>query len=504
MACKKGMHPRNPYRDKPPDFSSLARKHAEFRSHCYVAPNGKLLLNFRSSDAVRALTKILLQEDFGLNVELPSDCLVPRVPQRLNYVLFIDDLIKMNKLKDDIIGIDIGTGASCIYALLGAKNFKWHFVATETDALAVEVASKNVAQNSLEEYIDVVAVDKDRLIKDIVREHPSSQFTFCMCNPPFYEQEESEQKFSYIAGGVMSNSSSSSGVRSAPHSATIARTNELSVDGGEVAFVGRLIEDSVILQKSVMFYTSMIGKKSSLTELKKKLRRFPNVRFIVETLNQGKTQRWILTWTFHSNLKLSLLTKDFAPLEMPLPDQINNEDQILSWMKRILDEIDINYEEIENRRLHCEAIRNTWSQQRQRKRLLNIPSAPLCSTVSDGVMPAKKRIRLAKVDVGVNVAMGVGDGRDSFGEAGNFNHCFSEQFKLCAGKVNVSVQAYIPSIIDINSAVRFCVDWSEDCNILILKWIDGSRQALHQISQYVRNQLQKMEKMPLSLCFARD
>lgn len=57
---------------------------------------------------MRALAKILLLEDFGLNVELPSDCLVPRVPQRLNYILFIDDLIKMNNLKDDIFGIDIG------------------------------------------------------------------------------------------------------------------------------------------------------------------------------------------------------------------------------------------------------------------------------------------------------------------------------------------------------------------------------------------------------------
>lgn len=47
MACKKGMHPRNPYRDKPPDFTTLAKKHAEFRSHCYIAPNGKVLVSFK-------------------------------------------------------------------------------------------------------------------------------------------------------------------------------------------------------------------------------------------------------------------------------------------------------------------------------------------------------------------------------------------------------------------------------------------------------------------------
>ncbi|VDD91947.1 unnamed protein product [Enterobius vermicularis] len=488
MACKKGMHPRNPYRDKPPDFTTLAKKHAEFRSHCYIAPNGKLLLNFRDSDAVRALAKILLLEDFGLNVELPSDCLVPRVPQRLNYILFIDDLIKMNNLKDDIFGIDIGTGASCIYALLGAKSFKWHFVATETDAISVEVASNNVLRNGLEDYIEVVRVEKDRMIKDIVRDHPTAHFTFCMCNPPFYEQEESEQKFTYINGKVMSNKNNSESRRSAPHSATVAKINELSVYGGEVAFVGRLIEDSLVLQKSVTFYTSMIGKKSSLSVLKKKLRRCSNVRFGVETLSQGKTQRWVLVWTFHPDLKLSTIVKDCAPLEIPLPKFFTKGGHLSAWMKQVLSHIDINFEEIDNGRLQCEAIRNTWSQQRQKKRVF------MSSMQANDCDPEPKRLRLSKLDVGVSVTMGVGDGRDSFADVGNFNECLSRRCASSCERRDVSVQAYVPSVADIHSAVRFRIDWPDNCSVLMLKWIDGSRQALHQISQYIRNQLQKINK----------
>lgn len=72
----------------------------------------QLSLNFRSTDAVRSLARAMLHNDFGLDVELPSDCLVPRVPQRLNYVLFIDDLLTMNGIDTDVLGIDIGEYAS--------------------------------------------------------------------------------------------------------------------------------------------------------------------------------------------------------------------------------------------------------------------------------------------------------------------------------------------------------------------------------------------------------
>ena len=75
-------------------------------------------------DAVRTLAKILLLEDFGLNVELPEDCLVPRVPQRLNYVLFIDDLIMLNKLKGEISGIDIGL----FFAIILFFSLLYHFI----------------------------------------------------------------------------------------------------------------------------------------------------------------------------------------------------------------------------------------------------------------------------------------------------------------------------------------------------------------------------------------
>lgn len=65
-------------------------------------------MNFRDSVAVRILARTLLLNDFDLDVELPPDCLVPRIPQRLNYILWIDDLLKANNMSEDALGIDIG------------------------------------------------------------------------------------------------------------------------------------------------------------------------------------------------------------------------------------------------------------------------------------------------------------------------------------------------------------------------------------------------------------
>ena len=49
--------------------------------------------------------------------------------------------------ENKIVGIDIGTGSSCVYPLLGASIHKnWHFYATEMDT-SLECARKNVLRN---------------------------------------------------------------------------------------------------------------------------------------------------------------------------------------------------------------------------------------------------------------------------------------------------------------------------------------------------------------------
>ena len=50
-------------------------------------------LDFSDPEALRELTCAVLERDFGLKVEIPLDKLIPAVPQRLNYVHWIEDLL---------------------------------------------------------------------------------------------------------------------------------------------------------------------------------------------------------------------------------------------------------------------------------------------------------------------------------------------------------------------------------------------------------------------------
>ena len=47
----------------------------------------------------------------------------------------------------------VGTGASCVYPLLGARLNGWQFIATDADVTNVEYASANVVRNQMTDKI---------------------------------------------------------------------------------------------------------------------------------------------------------------------------------------------------------------------------------------------------------------------------------------------------------------------------------------------------------------
>ena len=102
------MHERNIY-NLPPDFIKLSEQYENFGKHVTVSSDGKGHLNFKDPEAVRELTYTLLKHDFGLLLDIPLDRLIPTVPLRLNYILWIEDLLKECSLEQEPVkGIDIG------------------------------------------------------------------------------------------------------------------------------------------------------------------------------------------------------------------------------------------------------------------------------------------------------------------------------------------------------------------------------------------------------------
>lgn len=152
MNLNKFMHPRNIYRKKK-DYAALGNKYPELNQYVKRFDNGNATIDFKNADALRCLTATLLKEDFNLDVNLPPDRLIPAVPQRLNYVLWVEDLVKLCNVTD-IVCLDIGCGASCVLPLITVRNNRnWRVVATELDEVNYNYACDNVQRNSLESQI---------------------------------------------------------------------------------------------------------------------------------------------------------------------------------------------------------------------------------------------------------------------------------------------------------------------------------------------------------------
>jgi 23S rRNA A1618 N6-methylase RlmF len=167
MSLNASMHSRNIYRQRP-DFEVMAKTYPSFAAYVKRDLRGKVVFDYNDSHALRELTKTLLKKDFDLEVDIPPDRLIPTVPQRLNYILFVEDLVSKlrqflvangNGVHQELItGLDIGTGCCAVFPLIGcALNKNWSFVAIDVDPITIQSAVHNVDKNHLQQRIKGLA-----------------------------------------------------------------------------------------------------------------------------------------------------------------------------------------------------------------------------------------------------------------------------------------------------------------------------------------------------------
>ncbi|GKZ97352.1 hypothetical protein AnigIFM59636_000735 [Aspergillus niger] len=360
---------RNIYKDEV-DFTALALQSPEFAK--YLKSNGQL--DFSDPDAVRQLTKSLLQRDFELKVEIPENRLCPPVPNRLNYILWLQDLLDTtgDEYRDnydpdrEVIGLDIGTGCCSIYPLLGCSmRPHWRFVATDIDKDNIRTSRDTISKNKLDSRIEIIQTDpKDELIP-LDTKLNVDRLDFTMCNPPFYASRDE-----LIA--------SAEAKERPPFSACTGAEVEMVTTGGEIAFITRMIEESLRLRERVIWYTTMLGKLSSVSVLIETLLEHKNNNYAVTEFVQGnKTRRWAISWSWtdlRPTVSIARGTTAIPKHLLPFPSEY-----IFTTQSESIDEVSAKIDS-ELSALHVQwlwrknlatgvgfAMQNVWSRQARRK-----------------------------------------------------------------------------------------------------------------------------------------
>ena len=104
----------------------------------------------------------------------------------------------------------------------------------------------------------------------------SVNYSFVMCNPPFFKTDDNLEK---------------TPKRFPPRNAPTGNECEMIVEGGEIAFIIKLIKDSMMVKERVKIYTTMIGQKSSLIFLKSELQKQKIENTTWTEFCQGYTKR---------------------------------------------------------------------------------------------------------------------------------------------------------------------------------------------------------------------
>lgn len=295
---KNGLHPRNPHRFRY-NFPELIASCPELESFVSINKYGSESIDFANPDAVKALNRALLAHFYGINSwDIPANYLCPPIPGRADYIHHLADLLAdynggVIPRGDKLMGLDVGVGANCVYPIVGAKEYGWRFVGSDIDGVAIESAQAIVDSNPV--LTDMVELRLQPKTTDIFLGivKPEEKFDFTLCNPPFHASPEeaaagSERKLRNLGLGKGTKPTLNFGGQNA----------ELWCDGGEEAFLRRMVEQSAEIPTQCFWFSSLVSKSASLPAVYNALRVARAWEVHTVDMAQGQKISRFVAWTF--------------------------------------------------------------------------------------------------------------------------------------------------------------------------------------------------------------
>ncbi|AZA82956.1 23S rRNA (adenine(1618)-N(6))-methyltransferase RlmF [Chryseobacterium lactis] len=294
---KSSLHTRNLHRN-PYDFEQLISCVPELKHYVFVNAYQTATINFSIPEAVKLLNKALLLHFYNVkNWDIPDSNLCPPIPGRADYIHYIADLLAEQKgdipTGISVKGLDVGVGANLVYPLIAHKSYGWKMLGTDIN----EDSLKN-AQHILDQNPDLLSVielqhqpDSHYIFKNILSSE--DRFTFSMCNPPFHDSKES-----MIKGNIRKTKNLNHSKKQKPLLNFGGQQSELWCEGGELAFITKMINESSLYSSQILWFTCLVSKKDNLPKLTALLKKAKVADFKTVDMAQGQKVSRMLAWTF--------------------------------------------------------------------------------------------------------------------------------------------------------------------------------------------------------------
>ncbi len=299
---KPTLHPRNRHQGRY-DFPSLIKAHPDLARFTLTNPHGKPSIDFANPEAVRVFNRALLKAQYGIqHWDIPANYLCPPIPGRADYIHVAADLLAADNAGQPPKGaqvrvLDIGVGANCIYPLLGHSDYRWRFLGSDIDPVALASAKAIIQANGLDKVINLRQQSNPaHILSGLLKD--DERFDLTLCNPPFHASREEATRGSQRK---WKNLGKQDPKRKLPVLNFGGQNNELWCEGGEIRFVTQLINESAQYASQTLWFTSLVSKASNLPALEAALKKAGAAAVRVVEMGQGQKQSRMLAWSFHDD-----------------------------------------------------------------------------------------------------------------------------------------------------------------------------------------------------------
>ena len=298
MTHKPQLHPRNKNRDRY-DLKALSIAVPELKD--LIKPNkfGDDSINFSNPKAVKLLNTAILNHYYGIkHWEFPDGNLTPPIPGRADYIHYIADLLAKNNsgevpTGDKVTCLDIGTGASCIYPILGVTEYGWNFIGSDVEPKSIKSAESIINNNpTLKGKIECrLQRNREHIFQGII--NTDDKIDIAICNPPFHSSHEEAQRGSRRKVKNLSGKNMKT-----PELNFAGLSNELIYEGGEYGFILNMIKESREFSKNIKWFTSLVSKQEHLKGLLLELEKVGASQIKNIPMGTGNKVTRIIAWTF--------------------------------------------------------------------------------------------------------------------------------------------------------------------------------------------------------------